>query len=569
MTSTTPSTAVQEPAEAEPALPPALVEEMIKLLAKAVRAHQLYLPNNPMYQRAIELFRGSFVPIFDRIDELPLIVSETEFKWAGKVVHSEDSKSESLPWIFYKDGVRELRMLRGFESTEAEALLEIIQRARNATPEDDDLISMLWEKDFLNLRYRFVDLGMEPTSSVESTMATERPRGVDREQVEQELEDEKTKPAGVVSLDDFEATLYFLDDREVEYLRSEVSREYQSDMRRNVVSMILDIYEQQADPKIREEISQLVDNFMLHLLSAGQFSAVAYLLREVGDATRRAKDITPAQKSVLNTIPDRLSAPEALSQLLQSLDEAEQLPPQSELLELFELLRMSALGTVFAWLGKLQNTKLRPMLEGAAERLAMSNTGELVRLINSTDPAVAIEAIRRAGGLKTPAAVAPLAKVMSERDPALRQAAVQALAEIGSPGALQVLEKGTDDADRDVRVTTVRVFAAKSYRPALTRLEAAIKGKGVRDADLTEKMAVFEAYGSLCGDAGIPLLDGLLNGKGGLFGRKEDPEVRACAAMALGKIGTPTASEVLRRSANEKEVLVRNAVSRALSRQSA
>ena len=568
MTSTTTSTAVQGTEQAEPPVSPDLVEEMLKLLAKAVRAHQLYLPNNPMYQRALELLRGSFVPIWEKIDELPLIVAESEFKFAGHVVHSEDSKSESLPWVFYKDGVRELRMLRGFEITEAEGLLEIIQRARTATPEDDDLLSMLWEKDFLNLRYRFVDLGMESAAPVEGTMQQDPPKNVDAGHVQEEVEEQKAQ-AGVVSLDDFDSTLYFLDDREVEYLKSEVRREYQVDMRRNIVSIILDIYEQQSDVAIREEISQLLDNFMLHLLSAGQFSAVAFLLREVADASRRAKDITAEQKSKLNTIPDRLSAPAALSQLLQSLDEAEHLPPQEELLELFEQLRMAALGTVFAWVGKLQNTKLRPMLESAAERLAMSNTSELVRLITSPDANVALEAIRRAGGLKTPAAVTPLAKVMSERDPMLRQAAVQALAEIGSAGALQVLEKGTDDQDRDVRVTTVRVFAAKSYRPALPRLEAAIKGRGLKEADLTEKMAVFEAYGTLCGDAGISLLDGILNAKGGLFGRKEDSEVRACAAMALGKIGTASAAESLRRSANEKDVLVRNAVTRALSRQTA
>ena len=48
------------------------------------------------------------------------------------------------------------------------------------------------------------------------------------------------------------------------------------------------------------------------------------------------------------------------------------------------------------------------------------------------------------------------------------------------------------------------------------------------------------------------------------LGRREDPEVRACAAMALGRIGTEGAMGSLRRAANEKEVLVRNAVSRSL-----
>ena len=90
-----------------------------------------------------------------------------------------------------------------------------------------------------------------------------------------------------------------------------------------------------------------------------------------------------------------------------------------------------------------------------------------------------------------------------------------------------------------------------------------MKGKAIREATLTEKMVMFEAYGALCGDAGIPLLDTILNGKG-FLGRREDPEVRACAAMALGRVGSRYAMECLTRATAEKEVLVRNAVNRAL-----
>jgi len=50
----------------------------------------------------------------------------------------------------------------------------------------------------------------------------------------------------------------------------------------------------------------------------------------------------------------------------------------------------------------------------------------------------------------------------------------------------------------------------------------------------------------------------------GLLGRREDPETRACAAMPLGKIRGPEARAVLERAAQDKEPMVRNAVSRAL-----
>ena len=541
------------------------MEELLKLFVKAMRAHQLYLQNNPMYQRAIELLRSSFAPIWAKTDEIALAVTETELRWCGKTVLAEATKSsDSLPWLCYKDGVRELKLKQGFEAEELPKLLEIMQRVRKASPEEDDLLTLLWAQDFQNLRYRYVDIGVDAAPGVESTPELERPTNVEVPTPEPEAEEEtaESRP-GVVSLDDFDSTLYFLDERELDYLKSEIAKEYAGDLRRNVLSMVLDIFEVQADNAVREEIIGILDNLMLHLLSGGQYTAVAFLLRESADASKRAKDITPAQQAQLASLPARLSNPDALAQLLQSLDESPDLPAQRDLDELFTQLRAEALETVFARLASMTNPQLRKLLENAAARLASSNTGELVRLIMSVNQVIALEAIRRAAGLKTAAAVTPLGKVLADRPPEIRLAAVQALGEIGSAGAMQALERGITDSDRDVRIATARARTARNSRAALPTLTAVVTGKAIREADLTEKMALFEAYGALCGDAGIAYLDAILNGKG-FLGRREDAELRACAAMALGRIGSPAALAAVRLSQGEKDVIVRNAVNRAL-----
>jgi len=173
------------------------------------------------------------------------------------------------------------------------------------------------------------------------------------------------------------------------------------------------------------------------------------------------------------------------------------------------------------------------------------------------------EAIRRAGSLKAQAAVLALSKLLSDPDAARRLAAVQALVEIGSAGGLQAIERATEDADREVRIAVARAFASRGHRPALARIEAAVKGRSIREADLTEKMAFFEAYGALAGEGGVELCDAILNGKS-FLGRREEPEIRACAAVALGRIATARAMEALRKASAEKDVVVRNAVTRAL-----
>ena len=534
------------------------VEELLKLFGKAARAHQLYLPNNPIYKSAHDALRAGFAPVWAELEELVLSFTESEVKWEGQTVLSETSRgSESLPWLFYKDGVRELRLLPGIEAEELDRLLTIMQRVRKASPEEDDLLTLLWEGDFVFLRYRYVDVSLEgaPTLAEGETVASDEERYV-------EPQEEITR-SGVINMSDFDGTLYFLDEREIEYLQTEVDREYRADLRQNVISILLDIFEQQPAAQVRGEVTELLDVLMVHMLSAGQFQNVAYLIRESQVTATRAADLQPVLAQQLAQIPARLSAPEPLTQLLQSLDEAVMMPPPADLVALFEQLRGPALATVLEWLSRIQNVKLRPVLDAAAVRLAAQNTSDLVKLIGSTVPGVALEAAKRAGTLKTPAAVAPLSKALQDGDAALRVAAVQALGEIGSPSALQALERGLDDAERDVRVAAVRALSARGYRPVLAKLDAIVKGKAIRDADLTEKMAVFEAYGALCGEEGVAPLDSLLHGKS-LFGRREDSELRACAAVALGRINTPRAQESLRRATSEKDVVVRNAANRAL-----
>jgi hypothetical protein len=367
----------------------------------------------------------------------------------------------------------------------------------------------------------------------------------------------------VVNMADFDATLYFLDEQEIEYLQTEIRREYQEDLRSKVSATLLDIFEQQTNAEVRSEIIEILDTLLVHLLTGAEFRGVAYLLREVQTVAQRAPELAPEHRQKLLDLANRLSTPEALSQMLQSLDDATELPPPNELAELFEQLRPVALATVFGWLKKLQNGRLRPLLETAAERLASANTTDLVRLILAPEHDVAVEAVRRAASLKTPAAVQSLSKILDGKNVELRQLAVHALMEIGSAGALQALERAVEDSDREVRISSVRAFAARGYKPVLERLETAVKGKAIREADLTEKMAFFEGYGALCGDSGVEYLDALLNGKG-FLGRREDAEVRACAAFALGRIGSVRATECLRKAAGEKDVVVRNAVNRAL-----
>jgi hypothetical protein len=535
----------------------------MQVLVKGLRATQLYLPNNPVYQRAVDNLRAAFRRIWEATDDLHLDVGETELRWEGAVVYTQEQRGESIAWTLYKDGIRSLAFRPGVEEAEIVRFLGVLQRARTLQADAaDDLLTLLWAEDFQFISYTFRELVAENAVPIEAdaTIPATPPSEI-RQQV---VEEAPPKREGLVSLDDFDTTLYFLDDKEIEYLKRDVEREYSQDLRRNVLSMLFDLLELQPYGTVRAELISIIENFIPYLLGAGDFRSVAYILRETRVILQRARELLPEHREALANLPARLSQREGLSQLLQSLDEAAVHPTEDELSELFQELRPEALTTLMGWLPRLHNERVRELVQAAAARLAQGHAAEVLRALASDDPAVQLEMVKLAGRLRLAGAPEGMEPLLAAGDRTLKLAVVEALTAIASPTALRLLDQAIDDPDRDVRIAAVRVLAGRGYRNAVARIEAAVTGGKLKSADLTEKMAFFEAYGALVGAAGVPALERLLAAKGFLGGKREDPETRACAAMALGKIRTPEARAVLERAAQDKEPLVRNAVSRAL-----
>jgi hypothetical protein len=540
------------------------VESFLQFLLKGLRAAQLYLPNNPVYQTAMQNVRKAFAPLWETVDELRLVVAENELKWEGKVVLSQP-RNESLAFVLFKDGVRSLTISRGAEEDEIVRLLQVINKARSLPAEaDDDLLTLLWGQEFQFIRYDFLELATDEAVQISKE---EPPPDVSLETTPAQAatEPEPEQPSGIVRLEDFDSTLYFLDEKDVQYLKGEIDREYQQDLRSNILAILFDIFELQPFPTVRAEILSIIDNLLPYLLGVGDLRAVAYVLRESRLVIDRAREVLPDHRKALSDLPARLSQPETLSQLLQSLDESVVYPAEEDLGELFRELRGEALETVFVWLPRLRSEQVRQILGAAVMRAAVAFPDQLAAALGSENPAVVLETARLAGQLKLPPLVPALGSMLIRDLPAeLKAAAVDALAAMGTPGAMQQLERAVQDEHREVRVAAVRVLGARGHRAALPKIEAVVLGRELKNSDLTEKMVFFEAYGVLSGPEAIPHLKPLLAPGGGFMRKRQEPAIRACAAMALGKIRSPEARAALEEAAADKDPLVRNAVTKAL-----
>ena len=545
-------------------LPTSQVSELLQSLVKALRAFQMYLPNNPMYQRASQNVRAGFAPIWPALDDLVLQVAETDFLWEEQVVYHQPTKTESLAWILYKDGMRELTLRKGVEDQEIIRFLEVVNRARFMQSDAaDDLLTLLWEQEFNHISYQFVEgFGDEVVPEATSSLGGDTaPSSV---QVQQQVKEEtQPKSAGIVDLEEFDSTLYFLDENEIAAVAEQLRQEYGRDARGSALAALYDIFEMESERAIRDEIIGVLETLLPNLLNAGEFRAVASVMRDVRALVQKAPHLSTELRDRLLAFEAKLSEPEIVRQLMVSLDGAAALAGDEDVTEVLRELHPAALGAIVTFMPTLSNPHVRELLEQAADRIASSSPTEVLRLLRDPNSTAVKEVVEMCGRLKLQGAVPGLGETVRSPDPDVRLASVLALAEIASPGALTAMELAIDDDDRAVRLAAVRAMGSKGIRNALKRIEPVILGKSTRDLDLTEKMAFFEAYGGIAGPTAIPTLQSMLLSRG-LLGYKAGPDTRACAAVALGRIRTPEARAVLQKVADDKDLVVRQAVSRAL-----
>jgi HEAT repeat protein len=464
------------------------------------------------------------------------------------------------------------------EQDEIVRFLEVINRVRSLQSNaEDDLLTLLWEQDFQLINYIFTEVLTDAAvpivaggtvtgfgkAGVAPEESPEEARARSREAVQEDAA-EAPRASGVVKLEEFDSTLYFLDEQEVAYMAREVKKEYSQDLRSNVMAFLYDLFEIQTAAEVRQEILGILESFPAYLLAAGDLRAVAEMLRETKVLSLRARGLELAHRESLETFARQLSEPAVVAELLRALDEAQTPPAEADLAELFRELRGTALEPVMVWLPTASNPVAKAMLDRVATQLAEANPTEVVRILGSPESDALGAAIALSGRLRLQASVPGLAQTLTHADPALRLASAQALAEIASPGAFSTLERALQDADREVRLFAVRTLGNRGHKGAQKAVEAAILGKAAEELDLTERQAFFEAWGSIAGAAALAQLTELVQAGGGLFKRKASPETRACAVAALARLKSPAARDVIQTATQDKEVVVRTAASRAL-----
>lgn len=540
------------------------VGELVTLLTRAARSRQLYEPNNPAYRRTLDALSEALARYFVEEDEIQFFVDHENLRWGPHAFPTGEGR-DSLSFVFFRDGVYSLTMRSGFEN-ELEDFLELARHARSVDREGDDVITLLWQKEFDHLQYAYRDLLSDGVMLPEARGGG--PEAVPVEEVRADLaealeEVPPERPDGLIDPSTFTETLYFLSAAELDTLREQVEHEWTRDVTAPVLAALFDRLEERRRPERQAEILEILQEFVPLLLARGDLGHVAGLLKELADILAEPALLGPDERARAESIFERMSDPGGVAQFVAALEDGSILADPGDLALFLGHLRPTALPALVALSETASRQELRERLREAMARAASESPGKVAELLQSPDVGVLTGAARLAGELRLRQVTPRLAALIDHPEPVVRAAAARALGKLSSSDGVDALRRGLVDADRDVRVAAVRALGSLRYGPAAHDLRERLEERTVEDLDLTEKLALFEAYADLAGGESVHLLDKLLNGRR-LLGRKAASDMRACAARGLGRVGTPVARGALERARDDDDPVVRNAVTRAL-----
>ena len=546
-----------------------LTTRVLQAAQEVLRAHRVQ--DDPTVARAEAELQAALGLVWDHVDRLRLEVGHDAVRLDGTVVLAREQDPEGLIDALEGAGITSLTLDPGVEDEEIRLVLRAVLATRSRpTAGGWGLLTSLFRADLHHFRYEAdapaADAATRAAREGPGRIQAARPRpGASPEAVRERVRQDASAPTGtgVVRLESFDSTLYFLDQREIEYLKSAIDREYAQDLALNVLTVLLDILEARSEPAVREEVTGVLADFLPALLADGRIEAVAHLVAGVREASRNAVERTDDQKERLDRLRVSVSSPGALAQLFEALERGAVAPTAHSMDILLRELRPQAIREVLTWAVSLSDLTTRKAVAEALDSFFTEWPHGLSRMLVAGESEVVHAGLELAGRLKLPEFADIVAEITTHRDPRIRRDVAHTLAAIGTAPALRHLLGMAHDNDRDVRIAVYGTFSARPTRGAAPALRRVLTESDLEAWGQREKRTLFEAFGSCAGAEGMEVLEPLLRGRNP-FGRKPSPHTRACAAIALGIVGTPAARSALEGAARDRDPVVRSAVSAAL-----
>jgi hypothetical protein len=559
------------------------VADWIQALVRTLKAYRMYLSNNPTLHKFQSDLEARTWSCLKEIGDIVLNVQQFDLLFEDYSVYHNAAREESLAFRFFTDGVRQITFREGLEPQELRGFLEVLKKATDPTQGQDDVVTLLWERDFRHIEYVHIPIdeivenaenvpshyepeegaveGGIPWPSAAATVEEEPPASSGGEPVTERSDDWSPRAPIQASWDESVGVQFALSEPESKQLGDAIRVEEERPLLNEVLEIVAAILASEEEPTSFLESASAFQKFIELALEEGDLARANHLLSRLRTIAAQRGETHNEFRGLAEQVVREIGRPSFLGQFAPVLNAHPELDP-ALLTNFLVQIGPTGAGAICDLLGQVNHMKHRRAL---CEALAISCKDDVDVLISRLgDPRwyVIRNVVYVLGRIAHQGVERALDRALHHEDVRVRKEAVRALGNIESPTSRAFLISAFRDLDAGVRIQSALTLAQRRDDRAAQSLWGAISAPEFAKRDQAERRVFFEAVGKCGSDLFVPRLSDMLS-KGGLF-RGTNEEERMNSALALAWLGTPKAIEILNRELQSKREPVRRAVEAAL-----
>ncbi|MEE9230411.1 MAG: hypothetical protein V3U86_06865 [Acidobacteriota bacterium] len=520
--------------------------EVLRCLVKTQKALRLYKSNNVICEKLEAQLAEKAAACLEEWGPCALTVRESEICLNGSVVYAGTDRTGSLPFLLFRDGIRTLTFLPGLDRNELHGFLDALNRVSVASNTQDNLATLLWERDFQFIRYFAVDELNEEAARprlmdqlASGSAGSGEPRGTSPDSVS--LKDLQ-QPFAYLPIDACR-----LDEAEVQALHAELTAEEQADTSVSLVELAIELAALETSAEEQRKLAWTLIKTLDTYIAQGQvISTVRAVWHLSGLAGTVFESLEPARRLCAD-VTAALAEPERVARVLDQLKQEGSLSPR-DLASYLIPLGPRVLPTLVPRIPRLPDANFRRAAADVVVAAGDVGLQELTHHLSmdegAPDPLLLREAVYILRQLPGSRAMPLASKLLDLPDPQFRQQGALALGPFQDGPVGEKWLELLNDADPRIYILAVIAIERSGRRELVQHLIEQTSATASAERGPVEKKRCFAAVARLAGDEALEVFASLLAKRRWIASRQTREAVQA-AVHGIRTVGTAAARDLL------------------------